>query len=109
MAGRVSLHVAYSTAPGSQSYRRRGRAGIGGLGRSLGWQRASPNMGGIGGVTRAGGDRPLGPDFRQKIAESWPQSLDDSNARNDWNWSPDYDLEKMTRDMINKLKEKVEN
>lgn len=38
------------------------------------------------------------PDFRQAIAESWPQSIDDSVARNDWNWKHEYDLEKMTRD-----------
>lgn len=43
------------------------------------------------------------PDFRQKIAESWPSSLDDSAARKDWNWKPDFDLAKMTQDMIEKL------
>lgn len=40
------------------------------------------------------------PDFRQKIAESWPSSIDDSAARRDWGWEHDYDLEKMTGTMI---------
>jgi nucleoside-diphosphate-sugar epimerase len=40
------------------------------------------------------------PDFRQAIAESWPQSIDDSYAQKDWNWKPAYDLAAMTRDMI---------
>jgi len=43
------------------------------------------------------------PDFRQSIAETWPQSLDDSNARNDWGWQPQYDLRAMTVDMLNVL------
>ena len=40
------------------------------------------------------------PDFRQTIADSWPNSIDDSQARKDWNWSPSYNLEEMTNDMI---------
>lgn len=44
------------------------------------------------------------PDFRQQIAESWPQVMDDSNATNDWNWRPEHDLNKMTRVMIENLK-----
>ena len=40
------------------------------------------------------------PDNRQQIAESWPKSIDDRVARNDWNWKPEFDLEAMTRDMI---------
>lgn len=40
------------------------------------------------------------PDFRQKIAESWPSSIDDSSARKDWGWKHDYDLDKMTRIML---------
>lgn len=42
--------------------------------------------------------------LRQGIAESWPNSLDDSCAREEWNWKPEYDLDSMTRDMIEKLK-----
>lgn len=43
------------------------------------------------------------PDYRQKIADSWPQSIDDSVARKDWNWKPQYDLETMTREMLQNL------
>lgn len=43
------------------------------------------------------------PDFRQKIAESWPMSLDDSVAHREWGWSPDYGLASMTTGMIDKL------
>ena len=43
------------------------------------------------------------PDFRQKIADSWPMSIDDSVARRDWGWKPTYDLAAMTRDMTEKL------
>ncbi len=44
---------------------------------------------------------------RQAIAESWPNSLDDSAARAEWHWQPEYDLDKMTQDMLTKLKEKM--
>jgi len=44
------------------------------------------------------------PDFRQQIAASWPQSIDDSRAREDWGWQPAYDLKSMTADMITNLK-----
>jgi nucleoside-diphosphate-sugar epimerase len=44
------------------------------------------------------------PDYRQKIADSWPQSIDDAVARNDWGWKPEYDLQKMTADMFDNLK-----
>ena len=47
------------------------------------------------------------PDFRQKIADSWPRTIDDSQARKDWSWEPRYDLSSMTEDMIEKLKEKL--
>lgn len=47
------------------------------------------------------------PDYRQKIAESWPKVIDDSIARQDWNWQPNYDLEKMTKDMILNLKKQL--
>ena len=43
------------------------------------------------------------PDYRQTIAKSWPQSIDDSVARNDWEWKPEYDLGKMTKDMLENL------
>jgi nucleoside-diphosphate-sugar epimerase len=43
------------------------------------------------------------PDFRQKIADSWPMSIDDNAARKDWNWKPDYDLATMSKEMISKL------
>lgn len=48
------------------------------------------------------------PDFRQKIAESWPSSIDDSVAKKDWGLSYQYDVEKMTTDMITHLKEKLQ-
>lgn len=44
------------------------------------------------------------PDFRQKIAESWPSSIDDSSARVDWNWKPLFDIDAMTNVMIEELK-----
>jgi nucleoside-diphosphate-sugar epimerase len=43
------------------------------------------------------------PDFRQTIADSWPNSIDDSAARDDWGWQPSYDLDAMTRDMLERL------
>jgi nucleoside-diphosphate-sugar epimerase len=45
------------------------------------------------------------PDFRQEIADSWPKSIDDSNARHDWGWKPSYSLAQMTSDMLKNLKE----
>lgn len=47
------------------------------------------------------------PDFRQDIADSWPKTIDDSLARKEWNWDPEYDLSKMTEDMIEKLSKKL--
>jgi len=44
---------------------------------------------------------------RQAIADSWPRSLDDSEARKDWSWAPRYDLEAMTKDVLTRLREKL--
>jgi nucleoside-diphosphate-sugar epimerase len=44
------------------------------------------------------------PDSRQQIADSWPQSIDDSVAQQDWGWKPAYDLDAMTKDMLLNLK-----
>lgn len=44
------------------------------------------------------------PDFRQKIADSWPDSIDDSQAQQDWGWQPDFDLDAMTEDILKNLK-----
>jgi nucleoside-diphosphate-sugar epimerase len=49
------------------------------------------------------------PDFRQKIADSWPASIDDSFARADWDWHHKFDLEKMTVEMLENLKTATEN
>lgn len=46
------------------------------------------------------------PDHRQKIADSWPMSIDDSSARQDWGWKHEYDLPKMTTEMIKQLQVK---
>ncbi|MFC2143487.1 NAD-dependent epimerase/dehydratase family protein [Candidatus Aenigmatarchaeota archaeon] len=46
------------------------------------------------------------PDQRQQIADSWPKTIDDSAAREDWGWSHEFTLEKMTKDMIENLKKK---
>ena len=46
------------------------------------------------------------PDFRQKIADSWPASIDDHQAREDWGWKHEFDLENMTVDMIAHLSKK---
>ena len=43
------------------------------------------------------------PDYRQQIANSWPQSIDDGVARQDWGWQEDYDLNRMTKDMLENL------
>ncbi len=47
------------------------------------------------------------PDFRQAIADSWPKSLDDSVAREEWEWSPDWTFEAMVKDMLVKIARKL--
>jgi nucleoside-diphosphate-sugar epimerase len=46
------------------------------------------------------------PDFRQQIADSWPRTIDDSIARKEWGWRPQYDLTAMVEDMLEKLQQK---
>ena len=46
------------------------------------------------------------PDYRQAIADSWPNSLDDSAAREEWGWKPSYDLDAMTQDMLKAIQAK---
>ncbi len=48
------------------------------------------------------------PDFRQAIADSWPNSVDDSAAREEWGWKPSFDLDAMTQDMLKAIGEKHE-
>ena len=49
------------------------------------------------------------PDFRQQIADSWPSSIDDSAARRDWGWKPNFDLEATTNVMLNHLSKALFN
>jgi nucleoside-diphosphate-sugar epimerase len=52
---------------------------------------------------RPGFEMTYKPDYRQQIANSWPQSIDDSVARRDWGWKHEYDLAAMTKDMFENL------
>lgn len=45
------------------------------------------------------------PDYRQEIASSWPQSIDDTHAKKDWNWKPDYNLAELTQTMFTNLEQ----
>jgi nucleoside-diphosphate-sugar epimerase len=47
------------------------------------------------------------PDFRQAIADSWPASIDDSSAREDWGWKNDYDMSAMVKDMLENIEAKL--
>lgn len=49
------------------------------------------------------------PDHRQLIADSWPQSIDDKQARHDWNWQPKFGLEKMVKTMLHELGNKLKD
>lgn len=49
------------------------------------------------------------PDFRQEIADSWPDSIDDTNARTDWNWHHHYNLSKMTNDILSHLEKLLDD
>ncbi len=47
------------------------------------------------------------PDFRQKIADTWPKSIDDTKAREDWDWSHNFELEDITSEMLTQLSKTV--
>jgi nucleoside-diphosphate-sugar epimerase len=47
------------------------------------------------------------PDFRQAIADSWPGSVDDSRAKKDWDWKPDFGMPEMVKDMLDNIKMKL--
>ncbi|MFQ5652685.1 MAG: NAD-dependent epimerase/dehydratase family protein [bacterium] len=48
------------------------------------------------------------PDFRQEIANSWPRDIDDTGARQDWGWRHEFDLASLTKDMLQKLQDRVQ-
>jgi len=47
------------------------------------------------------------PDFRQPIADSWPGSIEDRQAKEDWHWKPDFSFEAMVKDMLENIKQKI--
>ena len=47
------------------------------------------------------------PDFRQDIAESWPEVIDDTAARDDWGWKHNFNLRKIVEDMIPNIEERI--
>jgi threonine 3-dehydrogenase len=47
------------------------------------------------------------PDFRQAIADSWPESIDDTSAQKDWGWKPKFDLTQITSEMIAHLSKQL--
>jgi nucleoside-diphosphate-sugar epimerase len=49
------------------------------------------------------------PDYRQDIADTWPRTIDDSVARSEWDWKPQYDLESMTSDMLDSLRDRFKS
>lgn len=49
------------------------------------------------------------PDVRQQYADSWPKSIDDTEARKDWNWKPEFDLSSMTEDMLQHIQAMVQH
>ncbi len=49
------------------------------------------------------------PDFRQAISDSWPPSIDDSNARHDWGWQHFYDLDKLVKNMLENIEKRLSN
>ena len=49
------------------------------------------------------------PDVRQQYADSWPKSIDDTEAKKDWNWKPEFDLSAMTEDMLQHIQAMVQH
>ncbi len=49
------------------------------------------------------------PDFRQQIAESWPKSINDAQARSDWGWKHSFDMQSITKEMLSQLQKKYQD